>query len=331
MPPEQISAHALQSWASSKARQVFQDNAASLRDSAAQPVLQATSTGVVVIELFGGLCAGLEACLRNGWVVSTYAYADNDPQVRLIAAHRLHMLHQQYPSQLPLHAFQHSLDCLPHNVKDITPAHLTQFTQQLRPVILWAGWECQDLSGAGSGRGSAGSRSSTFFPLLDIVKHLQSALGSRFAYFLENVAMVAPWQRSPTVIADYHRINTLVGHPPVARTLPGSVPTLTALGTTWTNLAPQPLLQQAIYAVTRPRIWLVDSILDPNRQSQTVFVSDQSPLYPCILPGQVRLALPTLMATVGSYNFVPGAAGSIWGQEPPSNGLSPLSKNENVP
>jgi hypothetical protein len=41
---------------------------------------------LTVLELFGGLCAGLEACLRNGLVVQRYVYVDRDPHSHLPGA-----------------------------------------------------------------------------------------------------------------------------------------------------------------------------------------------------------------------------------------------------
>jgi hypothetical protein len=112
--------------------------------------------GVVVVELFGGMCAGLEAVLRNGWRVQQYVYADRDEGVRRVAAHRLATLAAKYPQQLPLSAVQHAFTFWPQDVLQLQPLHFHQLQQLPGSVVLWAGWECQDLSPAGSGKGLQG-------------------------------------------------------------------------------------------------------------------------------------------------------------------------------
>ena len=41
-------------------------------------MLTAASDGIVLVELFGGVCTGLEACLFNGIAVHRYLYCDID-------------------------------------------------------------------------------------------------------------------------------------------------------------------------------------------------------------------------------------------------------------
>ena len=48
----------------------------------------AFSNGVVVVELFGGMCSGLEICLRNGVKVKQYVYCDTSEELRTVAKHR---------------------------------------------------------------------------------------------------------------------------------------------------------------------------------------------------------------------------------------------------
>jgi hypothetical protein len=121
---------------------------------------------VVVVELFGVLCAGLEAVLRNGWKVRQYVYADKDAGVRRVVAYRLAALAAKYPAQLPLSAVHQAITFWPQDVWQLQPCHLQQLAQVPGSVVLWAGWECQDLSPAGSGKGLLGPRSSTLFALL---------------------------------------------------------------------------------------------------------------------------------------------------------------------
>jgi hypothetical protein len=86
--------------------------------------------GVMLVELFGGLCAGLEACLRNGWVVHRYLYVDKDPAVRGMAAHRLALLRAQYPCQLSSAACAAAFTSWPQDVTALGQQHVQQ---------LWSG------------------------------------------------------------------------------------------------------------------------------------------------------------------------------------------------
>lgn len=49
----------------------------------------ASQRGVVLLEPFGGLCAGLEMLLRNGTAIHQYHYLDINPVAREVAAHRV--------------------------------------------------------------------------------------------------------------------------------------------------------------------------------------------------------------------------------------------------
>lgn len=41
--------------------------------------MAADQAGIILAELFGGICSGLEAVLRNGMVVKRYIYCYSDP------------------------------------------------------------------------------------------------------------------------------------------------------------------------------------------------------------------------------------------------------------
>jgi hypothetical protein len=126
----------------------------------------ACSEGVVVLELFGGICTGLESVLRNGVRVLRYIYCDTDPIARRVAAHRLHQLSAQYPALFPLECFADAFIALPQDVWFIdTAALLRTGIQDGRQWLVVAGWECTDLSPAGKGAGVSGPHSSTFFAL----------------------------------------------------------------------------------------------------------------------------------------------------------------------
>ena len=84
----------------------------------------AAPSGLVVCELFGGICAGLEMVLRNGIPLFAYIYVDNDLVCQSIAAHRIQQLMAQYPHLLPATAVAQAFTSLPHDVWLITPSHL---------------------------------------------------------------------------------------------------------------------------------------------------------------------------------------------------------------
>ena len=66
----------------------------------------AATSGITLFEPFGGLCAGLEMALRNGFKVQSYIYSDIDPAARQVAAFRVQALAQRYPGQLATLALQ---------------------------------------------------------------------------------------------------------------------------------------------------------------------------------------------------------------------------------
>ena len=177
--------------------------------------------------------------------------------------------------------------------------------------IVWAGWECQDLSPAGNGRGLQGLRSRTFFPLQAIWQQLQGLLGLRLAWVFENTAVDVPWQRSQQALDDLKQLKAALGEPLVVDAAQfGS--RAHRLRYYWTNLAPHPVLQQLLQHVQRPSGLLVEPILGPGRFCQPVQWDDSAPFYPCNRVGQPRQALPTLVATVGSHAFRNEGPGCIF-------------------
>jgi len=124
--------------------------------------LAAEGRPIVVVDLFGGIGVGLEMALRSGLHIKRYYHVDLDGVTRQIMQHRLSVLQQQYPDQLPVSALQGVWD-LPQDVHAISEG-------DLRPVgagrgeqwLVVAGWPCQDLSRAGKQAGLAGLRSGAF-------------------------------------------------------------------------------------------------------------------------------------------------------------------------
>ena len=265
-----------------------------------------TSTGVTLYEPFGGLCAGLEMLLRCGVPVLRYLYSDISPQAQAVAAHRLPLLTKQYGSALlPPEAYARAFSQLPQDVYSITTTDL--LAAGARDNTQWmvvAGWECQDLSPAGSGRGLSGSRSNSFFPLVNIVGALQQLQQRRPpAYLLENTAMQCSPSFSTRLQSDFATICDRIG---ACILLDAARVDSCAhrLRDYWTNLADAAAVQCQLDSIERDSRCRLKNILGPGRCPQVCRSTNPSPpYYAANKRGEPLAVLPTLMATVNSYSF----------------------------
>ena len=288
-------------------------------------------TGITLYEPFGGLCAGLEMVLRNGIRVNNYLYSDTDRAAQAVMRRRVMQLAELYGSLFPPTAYNHLLDPrnplpwapigppggngrqLPMDVNKITEQDLMD-AGALDPKQQWflvAGWECQDLSPAGSGRGLAGKRSSTYFPLMTILSTLQRLQPNRPPVFiLENTAMQVG-RHSQKLANDFNTICSQLGDPVLldaARVGAGAH----RLRNYWTNLAHPAHLMTVLNTVHRdPSMSLRQTVLNPGRSPQIAQRADLPPMYPANTCGEELRALPTLMATVDSYAFRNGGHGMV--------------------
>lgn len=273
--------------------------------------------GLVVFEPFGGLCSGLEATLRMGFRVGCYIYADTSRVSRQVAQHRLLQLSQRYPEQLSPAAWQGAFSALPQDVRAITFQHVQKVVAAFpsQQWLLVAGWECQDLSPAGSSSGLAGPKSSTYFDLLQITQWLQLALGSELplGYVFENTAFQHNWRSAKVRGDDFLRVCQDLGAPVVVDAAQlGS--RASRVRNFWTNLCPIHLLSTSLELISRPQQH-VQQLLPPGRHPQPVDRQDAPPKYPANQPGSLRAAWPTLMAYPGSWAFQPGCPGSVWDEQ----------------
>ena len=111
----------------------------------------ALSNGVVVVELFGGMCSGLEMCLRNGVRVKRYVYCDSLEEMRAVAKHRCDMLSVEHAALFTLEAYKYAFTTLPHDVWQVSKQHVSQVLgERQTQVLLVAGCKCQGMSSAGS-------------------------------------------------------------------------------------------------------------------------------------------------------------------------------------
>lgn len=271
------------------------------------------TSGVMVIELCGGICAGLEALLQNGTIVRRYLYADTDPAARLAAQHRVQDLAMRFPQQLrPDQAGAMLL--LPQDIREISAQALDGLAlDPALPAIVIAGWPCQDLSPAGTGSGLGGQRSGLLSHVLRIIATLQDLHPAPVAYVLENVALQHNFKHPAVSVQAMQAVHTWLG-PPICLDAAQFGARAHRLRNFWTNLAPPHAVERAISFWERPPGLSVDNILDPGRCAQLARRDSSAPFHPTNTKGEPLCALPTLMATPASYAFRNGGQGMVWDQ-----------------
>ena len=262
--------------------------------------------GIVLLELFGGICAGLEMALRCGIMVSRYIYCDISTSAQQAASARCAFLSSTYPHLLSPSAWAHAFTTLPQDISLITQEHLLAAgAHNSDQWMLIAGFECQDLSPAGSGKGLSGRRSSTFYPLLSILGELQFLQPYRPPlYLIENTAMLAASSATQEVQAAYHELSVRLG-PPVLLDAARVGSFAHRLRNYWTNVARTDAMQLVLDSITRDPSLSLTSILEPGTQPPLCTRVNPPPWYPANRKGQPIQVLPTLVATPRSYAFRP--------------------------
>ncbi len=56
---------------------------------------------LLIVELCGGLATGLEAVLRAGYAINSYAWVDIDPYAHIAVSHRIADLRLKFPLLIP--------------------------------------------------------------------------------------------------------------------------------------------------------------------------------------------------------------------------------------
>jgi hypothetical protein len=79
---------------------------------------------LAILELYGGTATSMEALLKAGHHLKTYACADTDPDAYTSFQHRIIQMQESYPLQLPLSSTAHWNTLLPLHTTFITLAHL---------------------------------------------------------------------------------------------------------------------------------------------------------------------------------------------------------------
>jgi hypothetical protein len=270
--------------------------------------------GVVLVELFGGMCAGLEMCLRNGVRVQRYLYCDVDGKVQMLAQQRVHQLSARYPQLFPGQAFRDTFTTLPADVRAInTEQWIKAGAKGGKQWLVVGGWECQDLSPAGKGKGLKGARSSTFYDAARVTGALQQLQPERPPAFVwENTAFQYNWNSAQVSQVDYPKVCAAFGQPACLDAAQFGSRAHRARNF-WTNLADTARVEAVVSCVVRPQDLVVNDILDDGRQAQLATTSYTAPqFYPCNVEGETLRALPTFVAVQGSRAFREGKPGQVW-------------------
>ena len=256
---------------------------------------RAVVNGIVLYEPFGGLGAGLEMVLRLGIPVKRYLYSDVDPNARAIVQFRLQSLRHRYPSLLATSATRDAL-AFPQNVYHVSSEDfLRAGALNGDQWLVVAGWECQDLSPAGKGKGLAGKRSRSFYPLLNLLATLQLLQQQRPpGFIIENTAF-QQHASDQVALSDFNLVCDMLG-PPVVLDAAQFGSYAHRVRNFWTNLADPCLIQRAVRDVHRDPSRCVADILPPNLVPLKVEHADVPPRYVCNQPGEPLRAFPCLVA-----------------------------------
>ena len=273
----------------------------------------AATHGVTVVELCGGMCAGLEMVLRNQVKVHRYLYADCSETAQQVARHRLDQLAGMYPDLFALTAADSAFGALPHDIRRITRQSLTDAgAQRDEQWLVVCGWPCQDLSPAGTGKGLAGARSGLLSEVVRILTELQHMQPDRPpAYVLENAAVQHNFSHADIRTSVYAELRRVLGTP-VTLDAAQCGARAHRLRNYWTNLAHAGALQTALSQLQRPSHLVVNDVLDPDHVAQLARRDDKPPFYVCNVQGQTLRALPTIVAYPNSHAYKPGGVGRVF-------------------
>ena len=187
-------------------------NTATLDDS----IHEDMRTGIVMLDLFGGIGAGLEALLWTSTVIKRYIYVDKQAVAQRVMAARLEELHEHYPRQLPRSAFIEAFITLPQDATRISSTALTlagATDEHVRWVVV-AGWPCQDFSPAGYRCGLDGVHVGAYHAMLHILGTLQRMQPNRPpAYLLENGPIQLAMGSKNNLERNFNRIKSQIGEP----------------------------------------------------------------------------------------------------------------------
>lgn len=275
------------------------------------------SGGLQVVELFGGLGAGLELILRSGVKVVNYIYVENRADIRNVMHNRLKWLCKVYPRQLSVEVCEEAMNQMPNDVRDITSALVQEAVRACSSDwLIVAGFPCQDLSPAGNRMGLNGAASAVYYDMLTVLKLwqasvLQGVKGTQVGYLIENVAWQL-WPMNKRLQDAWSIVTNDLGMPVTVDAAKVGAPTHRQRNI-WTNLADSTVMQTVVGHATRDE-WAIDA---QNCLGNDVVTRVSAGRY-CREPdvdGEPVKTLPTLMKTKGSRAFV-------------GEGLGVLEKND---
>ena len=270
------------------------------------------SKGLNVLELFGGIGAGLEMLLRNGVTVLSYRYVENDLRAREVMRRRLAYFVKTYPHQISHETASIALEA-PHDARHVGEQFLEIMVKESPgDWFVFAGWPCQDLSSMGKRAGILkGQRSSLFWEAHRILETLKASTRAQVGWILENVAFQTwPKQfKEQQMQQAWQEITQRYGQPVLINGALAGAPTHRERNL-WTNLGPQAELQWVLRQATRdPSQWSVEAE-DCLSESSTTQVTKFGDRYPNV-PGQRMVTLPTLMRMRASKAFREGGPGMV--------------------
>ncbi|GJP61827.1 hypothetical protein CLOP_g18951 [Closterium sp. NIES-67] len=140
---------------------------------------------ITIVELFGGIGAGLAAALEAGLVVQKWILVEIDPKARRMAWHHADQLPMRYPGQISKAVIEEAKKEGAWDIRQLNEATVWGWGQV---DLVVAGWECQGTSRAGKGRGMGDARTALLDELLQVLKWIQEG-GSRCCYVVEHVDM----------------------------------------------------------------------------------------------------------------------------------------------
>ncbi len=273
---------------------------------------QAASTqGLSVLELCGGLATGLRALLECGVRVRNYYYVDRDDYARRIVKHQLTELSAKYTDLFPVTAWSCAFD-LPQDLRSITrEAVVNTIPLADAPWLVIAGWPCQEYSPAG--HGLVGQRAALLGDVLRVVRRMQESPGQvPPAYILENVAMQHNFRHGHVRWPVYEELVSRLGKPiTFDSTSVGS--RAHRLRNFWTNLVEPEWANEVFSNLHCPVSEPLETIMGEGRAVQPVGPDERAhSRVPVNRVGSPRKAFPTFTSYPFSRAFRPGRPGSVW-------------------
>ena len=244
-------------------------------------------------------CAAGSLC-----VATTIVHIDVDKcrSARTVAARRVLTLSMQYPELFPADAWADAF-VLPQDAATIQPPHLRGIDiYNGAQWVFIAGFECTDLSTAGSGKGFEGAKSGpTYNAMMKTLGGLQQEQKARPPiYFVENTF---PHTAPPAnVIAALNTLHNSLGQE-VALDAARVGSYAHRLRNYWTNLADPIALQTVLNSFERDPSLNLRTVLDHGRTPQICVHARKYPWYPANVPNQELKVLPTLVARPHSWNW----------------------------